>query len=149
LDSKVTDTRTAPDGSSIRRRRVCLGCNHRFFTNEVICAEYPTVIKRDGREEEFDCEKVKIGLFKAFKKEQGVGEKVDKIFNGVVAEVLAKFPDRVASESIGAIVMDLLKRSDPVAYMRFASVYKNFSTADDFASEFEKMSSQNKINAGG
>jgi transcriptional repressor NrdR len=109
----------------------------------VICAEYPTVIKRSGREEEFDCEKIKIGLSKAFKKEPGIEEKINQIFSGVISEIISKFPDRVSSETVGAIVMNLLRGSDPVAYMRFASVYKNFSTANDFASESEKISPHN------
>jgi transcriptional repressor NrdR len=106
------------------------------------------VIKRDGRKEEFDCEKIKIGLSKAFKKEPGVTERINRIFNGVISEVLTKHPHGVTAETIGAITMDLLKESEPVAYMRFASVYKNFSSANDFASEFEKISSKSS-NCGG
>jgi transcriptional repressor NrdR len=127
---------------SIRRRRMCLDCGYRFFTNEVICEEYPVVIKRDGREEEFDREKIKIGLMKAFKKCVGIGEKVEEIYNRVLSEVISSYVDKIKSETIGSIIMDILKTSDPVAYLRFASVYKNFETADDFAFEFEKISSK-------
>jgi transcriptional repressor NrdR len=127
---------------------VCSGCGRRFFTNETVCAEYPVVVKRDGREEEFECEKIKVGLAKAFKKEPGVAAKVDRIFNGVISEIISKYSDVVPSKTIGAIVMELLKENEPVAYMRFASVYKNFSTANDFASEFERISSKSDDRAG-
>ncbi|MDR1890817.1 MAG: transcriptional regulator NrdR [Puniceicoccales bacterium] len=140
LYSKVTDTRVSVDMASIRRRRVCLKCGHRFFTNEIVCVEYPIVIKRDGREEEFDGEKIKAGLLKAFKKQKGIKEKVNNIVNGILAEVVSKYPEKVQSEKIGTIVMDLLRASEPVAYLRFASVYKNFETAKDFALEFEQLS---------
>ncbi|MDR3144234.1 MAG: transcriptional regulator NrdR [Puniceicoccales bacterium] len=143
-DSRVTDTRAALESSSIRRRRICLACGYRFFTSETICAEFPAVIKRDGREEEFDCDKIRIGLSKAFKKCAAVEEKVEKIYSRVIAEIISKHPDKVSSREIGAITMNLLKASDPVAYLRFASVYKNFETAADFASEFKKMSSDRR-----
>jgi transcriptional repressor NrdR len=112
----------------------------------MICAEYPIVTKRDGSEEEFSCEKIRTGLSKAFKKEPGVEKRVDRIFNGVISEIISKHPNRVASETIGAIIVNLLRGSEPAAYMRFASVYKKFSTANDFASEFERISSEDKWN---
>ncbi|MDR2779295.1 MAG: transcriptional regulator NrdR [Puniceicoccales bacterium] len=139
LYSKVTDTRITADMASIRRRRICLRCGHRFFTNEIVCIEYPIVIKRDGREEEFDGEKIKIGLLKAFKKQAGIKEKVNNIVNGVLAEVISKYPDRIQAKQIGTIVMNLLKINEPVAYLRFASIHKNFETAKDFALEFEQL----------
>jgi transcriptional repressor NrdR len=120
---------------------LCLGCGYRFFTNEVVCEEFPIVIKRDGREEEFDKEKVKNGLLKAFKKSTGVEKKVDYIYNGVIGSIVSGHPEKIKAEEIGTIIMDLLRASDPVAYMRFVSVYKNFESAGDFAFEFEKMSS--------
>ena len=140
-DSKVTDTRSSDGVSSIRRRRLCLRCGHRFFTNETVCEEYPIVIKRSGKEENFAKDKVKISLSKAFKKCAGVGGKVDEIYAKVMGEILANHPHKIHSETIGLIIMELLKSSDPVAYLRFASVHKNFETADDFAFEFKKMSS--------
>ncbi|MDR1457814.1 MAG: transcriptional regulator NrdR [Puniceicoccales bacterium] len=139
LYSKVTDTRITADMTSIRRRRVCLKCGHRFFTNETLCVEYPVVIKRDGRKEEFDGEKIKAGLMKAFKKQSGIKEKINNILNGVLAEIISKYPEKVPSEKIGDMIMDQLRTSEPVAYLRFASVYKNFETAKDFALEFEQM----------
>jgi transcriptional repressor NrdR len=120
---------------------VCLGCGHRFFTNETVCEEYPIVIKRNGKEEEFDRDKVKIGLSKAFKKSANIGNKVDEIYARAIGEILSNHPNKICSETIGMIIMGLLKASDPAAYLRFASVYKNFETADDFAFEFRKMSS--------
>jgi transcriptional repressor NrdR len=142
LDSKVTDTRAASDENLIRRKRLCLGCGYKFFTNEVVCTEYPVVVKRNGREEEFEREKIRIGLMKAFKKCAGAEEKVDQIFHKTISQIVSKYPNKISSETIGSIVMDLLKADDAVAYLRFASVYKNFKTADDFAYEFEKISPQ-------
>jgi transcriptional repressor NrdR len=121
---------------------MCLDCGHRFFTNEIVCEEYPTVIKRDGREEGFDKKKIKIGLMKAFKKCIGVEERVEEIYKKVLAEVVSAYVDKIKSEAIGSIIMEILKASDQVAYLRFASVYKNFETADDFACEFKKISSK-------
>jgi transcriptional repressor NrdR len=147
-DSKVVDTRSSLGESIIRRRRVCLSCGHRFFTNETICTDYPTVIKRDGREEEFDREKILAGLWKAFKKCPGADGEVNHIANEVVAEVITKFPAKVHSSTVGDIVMGLLKTSAPVAYLRFASVYKNFVNADDFISEFERMAGDGETRQG-
>jgi transcriptional repressor NrdR len=97
------------------------------------------VIKRDGRKEEFDGEKIKTGLMKAFKKQNGIKEKVNDIVNGVLAEIISKYPEKVPSEKIGDMIMNRLRASEPVAYLRFASVYKNFETAKDFALEFEQL----------
>jgi transcriptional repressor NrdR len=97
------------------------------------------VIKRDGRKEEFDGEKIKAGLMKAFKKQNGIKEKINNILNGVLAEIISKYPEKVPSEKIGAMIMDQLRTSEPVAYLRFASVHKNFETAKDFALEFEQL----------
>jgi transcriptional repressor NrdR len=104
-----------------------------------VCIEYPIVTKRDGRAEEFNVEKIKAGLLKAFKKQTGVKEKVDVIANKVLTEVISKYPERIQSEQIGTIIMNLLKIHEPVAYLRFASVYKNFETAKDFALEFKQL----------
>jgi transcriptional repressor NrdR len=104
-----------------------------------VCVEYPNVIKRDGRKEEFDGEKIKAGLMKAFKKQSGIKEKINNIVNGVLAEIISKYPEKVPSEKIGNMIMDRLRTSEPVAYLRFASVYKNFETAKDFALEFEQL----------
>jgi transcriptional repressor NrdR len=141
-ESKVADTRAVLDSGSIRRRRLCLKCGHKFFTNEIICEEFPIVVKRDGRKEEFNSNKVKAGLLKAFKKSAEIGEKVEDIYNGVIGRILSNHPEKIGTEEIGAIVMDLLKVRAPAAYMRFASVYKNFETVGDFAFEFKKLSSK-------
>jgi transcriptional repressor NrdR len=141
----VVDTRSGQDGSFVRRRRVCLSCGHRFCTGETIYAEYPTVIKRDGREEEFDREKIREGLRRAFRKYPGVEGEIDRIFSAVVAEIVAKYPGKVHSSAIGDVVMRALKASAPVAYLRFASVYKNFASADDFISEFERMADDGEV----
>jgi transcriptional repressor NrdR len=94
------------------------------------------VTKRDGREETFDELKIRIGLSKAFKKHAGVGEKINEIFNSVISEIISKFPEKISSRDIGTIIMNTLKNRDQVAYLRFASIHKNFESADDFASEF-------------
>jgi transcriptional repressor NrdR len=104
-----------------------------------VYVEYPIVIKRDGRREKFDKEKIKVGLMKAFKKQSDIKEKVNNIANGVLTEIFSKYPEEVPSEKVGDMIMDRLRTSEPVAYLRFASVYKNFETAKDFALEFEQL----------
>ena len=143
LDSKVVDTRSSPETSSVKRKRVCLKCLHKFVTNEVICAEYPTVIKRDGRQEVFDLDKLKNGLLRAFKRSSDSIEKVNYVFNKVTSRVATEHADKIQSAQLGEIVMDVLREIDQVAYLRFASVCKNFESLYDVNMELKRLNYQN------
>ncbi|MBN1403176.1 MAG: transcriptional repressor NrdR [Opitutales bacterium] len=125
-DSRVIDSRIAKDGLSIRRRRECQKCGYRFTTVEEIVREGLSVRKRDGRIESFDRRKVLSGLRRACEKRPVPVEQIDMIVNDVVLELEARYDQEVASNMIGEIVMAKLKPVDQIAYIRFASVYRDF-----------------------
>ncbi len=138
-ESKVTDTREAADGSFIKRRRLCTACGYRFSTVEKVEFDFPYVIKRDGSIVEFSCDKIKKSLCKAMDKELCS----DQIINGLLSKILSKIvdfhTDKIDSRVIGAIIMEELRYSYPVAYIRFASVYKNFKSMKEFTSECQAL----------
>lgn len=136
-DTKVTDTRVSVDGQVIRRRRVCLSCGYKFQTTETICVSYPNVVKRDGTEVQFLKEKLKTSVAKALSKDKQDG--LEEIFKKILDEIAMVASEKISSKSIGEIVMRVLKTDDTAAYMRFASVYKEFKSADDFKSEFMSL----------
>jgi transcriptional repressor NrdR len=135
-DDKVIDSRTADEGGSIRRRRECLACGRRFTTYERVEETPLTVIKRSGRRELFDRAKVIAGLKAAAKNRPLSGEVMDAVA-GEVDEVLRLEGAQVTSDQIGLAVLERLRDLDEVAYLRFASVYKDFSGLDDFRREVE------------
>ncbi|MDR2371645.1 MAG: transcriptional regulator NrdR [Puniceicoccales bacterium] len=139
LDTKVTDTRVFPDHTSIRRRRKCPQCGYRFSTMEVYCKTELTVIKRSGREEEFDSNKIELGLRKAIKADEHSESKIEKIMQNISQNIYAHYPKKISAETIGQFVMAELKQMDPIAYLRFASVYKNFHEAHEFEQEFKNL----------
>lgn len=122
----MIDSRIAKDGLSIRRRRECQKCGYRFTTVEEIVREGLSVRKRDGRIESFDRRKVLSGLRRACEKRPVPVEQIDMIVNDVVLELEARYDQEVASNMIGEIVMAKLKPVDQIAYIRFASVYRDF-----------------------
>ena len=128
-DTKVTDKRESPDGT--RRRRECLRCKKRFTTYEKPENKDVVIVKKDGRREKFSKEKLKNGLMKACEKRSVSIEKIDKIVNEIEEKLRSKGKE-VKSENIGKMVMNKLKRLDKVAYIRFASVYKDFKDIKDF-----------------
>ncbi len=138
-ESKVIDTREAQDGSFIKRRRACSSCGYRFSTIEKIEFEFPYVVKRNGSIVEFDCDKIKKSLCKAMDKELCS----DRIINGMLSKILSRIVDlrteKVESQFIGQVIMDELKCTYPVAYIRFASVYKNFKSTEEFTSECQLL----------
>ena len=136
LESKVTNKRTAPQG--IRRRRECLKCEKRFTTYEKIEASNLYVIKKDGRREKFSREKLDIGIERAFEKRPVSKEKIDKMINEI-EESLRKRGTEVKSSLIGELVMKKIEKIDKVAYVRFASVYKQFKDISDFKKEFKEL----------
>ena len=128
-DTKVTDKRESPEGT--RRRRECLKCKKRFTTYEKPDEKDIIVVKKDGRREHFADEKLRIGLIKACQKRPVSMEKIDKLVEEI-KEKLRKKGRETNSEKIGEIVMSKLKKLDKVAYIRFASVYRDFQDVKDF-----------------
>ncbi|MFA5257192.1 MAG: transcriptional regulator NrdR [Opitutales bacterium] len=125
-DSRVIDSRIAKDGLSIRRRRECQKCGYRFTTVEEIVREGLNVRKRDGRTESFDKHKIMAGLRRACEKRPVPMEQIDMLVNDVVLDLEARYDQEVPSDMIGEIVMQKLKAVDQIAYVRFASVYRDF-----------------------
>ena len=141
-DDKVIDSRASREGATIRRRRECLACNHRFTTYEEIERAGLFVLKHDGRREEFSREKLFSGLKKACQKRPISSKVLEDMVEKIVEEVPNKFEGEVPSEFIGKAVMDELRQRDEVAYVRFASVYRRFQEATDFVAEVKKLESQ-------
>jgi transcriptional repressor NrdR len=138
-EDKVIDSRASREGATIRRRRECSGCAHRFTTYEEIEHEGLMVLKRDGRREEFSREKLLAGLKKACQKRPVSLKAMDDLVDHIVAVVTEKFESEVPGEFIGKLVMDGLREVDEVAYVRFASVYRRFQEATDFVQEVKKL----------
>jgi len=141
-EDKVIDSRASREGATIRRRRECTGCNHRFTTYEEVEHEGLMVLKRDGRREEFSREKLLSGLKKACQKRPVSLKAMDDLVDHIVAVVTEKSESEVPGEFIGKLVMDGLRELDEVAYVRFASVYRRFQEATDFVSEVQKLESK-------
>ena len=138
-DSKVVDSRVAKDGDSIRRRRECINCNRRFTTYERIEEVAQMVIKKDGRREAFDRWKLKSGIMKAIEKRAVSLEQVDAMINSIERELFNTNEHEVTTKALGEAVMDRLKGLDEVAYVRFASVYRQFKDINEFMSELKDM----------
>jgi transcriptional repressor NrdR len=133
LDTQVKDSRPAEDSAVIRRRRVCVTCNFRFTTFERVQLRDLTVIKRNGRRVPFDRDKLVRSL-------QVDPERVEKMVSAVVRELESGGEAEISSEAIGEIVMEHLRQLDDVAYVRFASVYRNFREAKDFEAVLGELS---------
>jgi transcriptional repressor NrdR len=138
-EDKVIDSRASREGATIRRRRECLSCNHRFTTYEEVEHEGLMVVKKDGRREEFSREKLLSGLKKACQKRPVSLKSMEDLVDHIVASVTTKFESEVPGEAIGKMVMDGLRGLDEVAYVRFASVYRRFEEATDFVQEVKKL----------
>jgi len=138
-DDKVIDSRASREGATIRRRRECISCGHRFTTYEEIERGGLVVLKRDGRREEFSREKLLSGLRKACQKRPISPKAIEELVERIVMEVTDKFEREVPAEVIGKLVMDGLRQVDEVAYVRFASVYRRFQEATDFVHEVKKL----------
>ncbi len=139
LEDKVVDSREAEDGLAIRRRRECLKCARRFTTYEEIEERPLLVIKRDGRREPFDRKKLEVGVLKACEKRPIPFEKIEAIIDRLVRELRRGFPNEVNSKEIGERVIKELRKIDEVAYVRFASVYRQFKDAAEFTEEVRRL----------
>ena len=138
-EDKVIDSRASREGATIRRRRECAQCSHRFTTYEEVEREGLMILKRDGRHEEFSREKLLSGLKKACQKRPVTPQAMEDLADSIVAAVTAKFESVVPADFIGKSVIDGLREIDDVAYVRFASVYRQFQEATDFVSEVQKL----------
>ncbi len=138
-EDKVIDSRASREGATIRRRRECAQCGHRFTTYEEIEHEGLMVLKRDGRREEFSREKLLAGIKKACQKRPISSKKMEDLVDHIVAAVTEKFESETPGEFIGKMVMEGLRDIDEVAYVRFASVYRRFQEATDFVQEVKKL----------
>jgi transcriptional repressor NrdR len=131
-DTQVKDSRPAEDSAAIRRRRSCPSCGARFTTFERVQLREITVLKSDGRRAPFDREKLARSIRVALRKRPVEEDRIERIVNGIQRRLETEAESEVSSRQIGEIVMETLKEVDEVAYVRFASVYRNFSEARDF-----------------
>ena len=132
LDTQVKDSRPAEDGAAIRRRRVCPDCGGRFTTFERVQLRDLTVVKKNGRKVPFDRDKLMRSFDIALRKRNVEPERVERAVTGIVRQLESSGEAEIASENIGELVIEALKSLDDVAYVRYASVYRNFREARDF-----------------
>jgi transcriptional repressor NrdR len=140
LDTQVKDSRPTEDSSVIRRRRVCLACNFRFTTFERVQLRDLVVIKRNGRRVPFDRDKLLRSVQIALRKRPVEPERIDELVSKIVRELESQGESEITSETIGEMVMEHLRALDDVAYVRFASVYRNFREAKDFEAVLGELS---------
>lgn len=138
-DSKVLDSRPADDGNTIRRRRECMECVRRFTTYEKIDEIPLVVVKKDGRREVFDRNKILGGIIKACEKMSISMSQMEDILDDIEKELRNKMDLEISSRQIGEMVMEKLSGLDEVAYVRFASVYRQFKDVNSFIDELEKL----------
>lgn len=156
VNTKVTDSRDTDDGASIRRRRQCLSCGKRFTTYETVEQTPLRVIKKDGSRELFNRNKLRSGLIRACEKRSITSAQIDHIVDDVERQIRNELKQEVPSRKIGNLAMDELKKLDQVAYVRFASVYREFNDIGSFMTELKSLMLSNqgnhteeKISAGG
>ncbi len=142
LDTKVIDSRLHGDGDQVRRRRECTVCKERYTTYETAELNLPRVVKSDGRRINFDGRKLRAGIDRALEKRPVSTEDVDAAINHITRKLMAYGGSEISSREIGDLVMDELKALDQVAYVRFASVYRQFSDVQAFSEEIERLKQQ-------
>lgn len=143
-DTKVVDSRVASDGFSIRRRRECLKCGFRYSTYEEIELLELTVIKRDGQKQAYSREKLVNGLKKSLEKRPITEDDFKKLINSIERDLQILRKNEVKSEEVGQIIMKHLKKTDKIAFIRFASVYQSFEDLQAFQEELDKLLKQPK-----
>src|SRR6202045_5074440 len=139
LDTRVKDSRPSEDASSIRRRRVCPDCGGRFTTFERVQLRELTVLKKSGRRVPFDRDKLMRSLEIALRKRPVESDRVERMVNGLVRQLESQGDSEIPSDRIGELVMEGLRALDSVAYVRFASVYRNFREARDFNTLIDEL----------
>jgi transcriptional repressor NrdR len=143
-ENKVIDSRISKDGKAVRRRRECLNCGKRFTTYEYVEDILPMVVKKDGRREQFDRQKILSGIKKACEKRPISMEAIDKLVENVEQACQEVQAEEISSTLIGEKIMNELKVFDGVAYVRFASVYRQFRDVGEFMSELKDLLSKGK-----
>lgn len=143
IEDKVVDSRTSPEGDATRRRRECLKCSRRFTTYEHVEKSNVMVVKKDGRREPFDKNKLLSGLVKACEKRPVSMEKMQQIVDDAERALENRFEREIPSKEIGEAVMKELQKVDDVAYVRFASVYREFKDVNQFMSELSRLLKNN------
>lgn len=136
-DTKVLDSRNSEEGSVIRRRRKCEGCQKRFTTFETIELSMPMVIKRDGRREPYNKEKINHGIQKSCEKRPISAVQIERIINNIEKAILDISDKEIHTKDVGNLVMMYLRHLDPVAYIRFAAVYRKFQDVEEFVNELK------------
>ncbi len=144
IDSKVIDSRSAEDGTIIRRRRECIKCGKRFTTYETVENTPIFVIKSNGARQAFDLNKLKTGIIKACEKRPVSASDIDRLADDIQKKVYNSLAQEVTSKELGEMVCEGLKEIDEVAYVRFASVYRSFTDTTSFMKELEKMVKKDK-----
>jgi transcriptional repressor NrdR len=141
IDDKVVESRTLANGEAIRRRRECSGCGFRFTSYERIEDKQFMVVKRDGRREPFDRQKIEKGVGRALEKRPVSQMQIESLVNDVedLAAMKGKMSHEIAASDLGDLVLEKLKSLDKVAYIRFASVYRHFENLDEFVREIQKL----------
>ncbi len=139
LESKVIDSRSTDEGSTIRRRRECLQCGKRFTTYEKIESVPIMVVKKDGTRESFDRDKILNGIRRACEKRPISADKMEEVVASIELQLSNLLIREVSSEKIGQMVMDELQKLDDIAYVRFASVYRQFKDINSFMEELSKI----------
>jgi len=138
-ESRVLDSRPTEDGAVIRRRRECLACDRRFTTYEKVETEPLLVVKKDGRREQFDAAKILGGMVKACEKRPIPLERLEHAASSVERDIRSRWDREVPSSQVGELVMEHLREIDEVAYVRFASVYRQFADVDSFLDELTRL----------
>jgi transcriptional repressor NrdR len=138
-DTKVIDSRLVADGSEVRRRRECIKCEERFTTYEVAELVMPKIIKRDGRRTPFDEEKLRAGFVRSLQKRPVSTEQIDASINRIKHRLQTTGEREIRSDFVGEAVMDELRCLDPVAYVRFASIYRSFEDVNAFREEIQRL----------
>jgi len=142
VDTQVKDSRPTEENAAIRRRRACVGCGARFTTFERVQLRELTVLKSSGKREPLDRDKLARSVNIALRKRPVDPDRVDRVINGIVRRLESSGENEIASDTIGELVMDALATLDQVAYVRFASVYRNFREAQDFEDFVGSLSEQ-------
>ena len=143
-DDKVVDSRATKEGAGVRRRRECLNCGHRFTTYEEIIKAELKVLKRDNTHEDFDREKLRSGIEKACWKRNIRPEQIDTLLSKIVMEIETEYDREISSVEIGTKAMAALRQLDKVAYVRFASVYRDFKDIEEFISEIRTIGAKKR-----
>ena len=143
-ESRVVDSRSAEEENAIRRRRECVGCGRRFTTYETIEVSPVLVVKNDGARQSFNAEKIRVGIVKSCEKRPVPMQVIDEIVADISKQVYNSMETEITTKQIGEMVMERLKKVDEVAYVRYASVYRQFKDISSFMSELKQMMKENK-----